>query len=145
MTVFGSSIEALGRGRVEVVCKGQNSACFLECLEVFGERHRRTGREVFWVLDNSPRHTSRVSKAGLAEREEWLRVIPLACYSRHLNLKEREWRHLKRDARSHLAETLRGFVDGILEGLARLGGLELYVMLEGVLRGASATAAKSAA
>ncbi len=30
---------------------------------------------------------------------------------------EREWRYLKRDARSHhLAETLRKFVDGILAG-----------------------------
>ena len=49
-------------------------------------------------------------------------MIRLARYSPHLNLKEREWRYLKRDARSHLADTLRGFVDVILEGLGRLGG-----------------------
>jgi hypothetical protein len=121
VTVFGS-VEALGRGRVEVVCAGQDSACFLEYLKVLGERHRRTGREVFLVLDNGPCHTSKASEAALSEREEWLRVIPLARYSPHLNPKEREWRYLKRDARSHLAETLRGFVDGILEGLGGLGG-----------------------
>lgn len=117
-----ASVEALGRGRVEVVCAGQDSACFLEYLKVLGERHRRTGGEVFLVLDNGPCHTSKASEAALSEREEWLRVNPLARYSPHLNPKEREWRYLKRDARSHLAETLRGFVDGILEGLGRLGG-----------------------
>jgi hypothetical protein len=52
VTVFGS-VEALGRGRVEVVCAGQDSACFLEYLKVLGERHRRTGREVFLVLDKT--------------------------------------------------------------------------------------------
>ncbi|MDP9481260.1 MAG: hypothetical protein M3R38_37285, partial [Actinomycetota bacterium] len=35
---------------------------------------------------------------------------------------EREWRRLKRDARSHLARTLREFVDDILWGLGCLGG-----------------------
>ena len=121
VTVFGS-VEALGRGRVEVVCAGQDSACFLEYLKVLGERRCRTGREVILVLDNGPCHTSRASRAALAEREEWLHVIWLARYSPHLNPKEREWRYLKRDARSHLAETLRRFVDGILAGLERLGG-----------------------
>lgn len=33
VTVFGS-VEIFGRGRVEVVCEGQNSACFLRYLEV---------------------------------------------------------------------------------------------------------------
>ena len=99
-----------------------HSACFLEYLKVLGERHRRTGREVILVLDNGPCHTSEASRAALAEREEWLGVIWLARYSPHLNPKEREWRYLKRDARSHLAPTLREFVDGILAGLGRLGG-----------------------
>jgi transposase len=121
VTVFGS-VETFGRGRVEVVCEGQDSACFLRYLEVLDQRRRRTGREVFLVLDNSPCHTSKVSRAALGEREEWLRVIWLARYSPHLNPKEREWRYLKRDARSHLAHTLREFVEVILAGLARLGG-----------------------
>ncbi len=49
-------------------------------------------------------------------------MIWLSRYSPHLNPKEREWRRLKRDARSHLACTLRGFVDDILWGLECLGG-----------------------
>src|SRR5205814_5705570 len=36
--------------------------------------------------------------------------------------KEREWRTLKRDVRSHLARSLRAFADEILTGLAQLGG-----------------------
>ncbi len=127
VTVFGS-VEALGRGRVEVVCEGQNSACFLRYLQVLDRRHRETGREVFLVMDNSPCHTSKVSSAALTERTEWLQVIWLARYSPHLNLKEREWRYLKRDARSHLADSLREFVDGILAGLSHLGGARLDIV-----------------
>ena len=37
VTVFGS-VETFGRGRVEVVCEGQNSACFLRYLEVLDRR-----------------------------------------------------------------------------------------------------------
>lgn len=121
VTVFGS-VEAFGRGRVEVVCEGQDSACFLRYLGVLERRRRETGREVFLALDNGSAHTSKVSRAALAERAEWLHVIWLARYSPHLNPKEREWRYLKRDCRSHLADTLRGFVDEILAGLKRLGG-----------------------
>ncbi len=127
VTVFGS-VEAFGRGRVEVVCEGQNSACFLRYLEMLDRRYRETGREAFLVLDNGPCHTSKVSCAALTEREEWLHVIWLARYSPHLNLKEREWRYLKRDARSHLADSLREFVDEILAGLARLGGERLDIV-----------------
>ncbi len=54
-------------------------------------------------------------------------MIWLARYSPHLNPKEREWRYLKRDARSHLAGTLREFVDEILAGLTRLGGVRLDI------------------
>ena len=107
----------------------QESACFLRCLEALDRRHRETGREVFLVLDNgSSQVTSKKSRAALAGRGGWLRVIFLARYSPHLlNLKEREWRYLKRDCRSHLSETLRGFVDGILAGLKRLGGARLDI------------------
>lgn len=121
VTVFGS-VEAFGRGRVEVVCVGQDSARFLLYLKALEQRYRQTGREVFLVLDNGPCHTSKASRAALSQHEGWLHVIWLARYSPHLNLKEREWRYLKRDCRSHLAETLRGFVDGIVAGLERLGG-----------------------
>ena len=121
LTVFGSK-EVLGRGRVEVVCAGQDSACFVRYLEALEARRRATGRKVILVLDNGPCHTSKASKAALAERAAWLEVIPLARYSPELNEKEPEWRALKRDGRSHLAASRRAFVDEPLAGLARPGG-----------------------
>jgi transposase len=127
VTAFGS-VEALGRGRVEVVCAGQDSACFQQYLEALGARHAATGREVFLVLDHGPAHTSRASRDALAARAAWLHVVWLARYSPHLNPKEREWRALKRDVRGHLARTLRAFVDEILAGLRRLGGEELDIV-----------------
>ena len=79
-------------------------------------------REIYLVLDNGSAHTSHLSEQALATQRDWLHVIWLAKYSPQLNPKEREWRSLKRDARSHLAATLRAFVDGILDGLRQLGG-----------------------
>jgi transposase len=124
LTVFGS-VEGLGRGRVEVVCAGQASAGFERYLEALDGRHAATEREVFLAIDNGPCHTSDASRAALAARAGWLHVIWLAKYSPELNRKEREWRVLKRDARGHLAPSLRAFVDGILEGLRQLGGERL--------------------
>jgi DDE superfamily endonuclease len=121
LTVFGS-VETLGRGRGEVVCAGQDSACFGLYLAALDARHEATGKEVFLALDNGPCHTSEASRAALAARVDWLHVIWLAKYSPELNRKEREWRVLKRDARGHLAPSLPTFVDGILEGLRQLGG-----------------------
>jgi len=127
LTAFGS-VELFGRGRVEVVCAGQDSACFQLYLEALDARRAATGREVYLALDNGPAHTSTASRAALAARQEWLHVIWLARYSPHLNRKEPEWRLLKRDARGHLARTLREFVDGILAGLGRLGGERLDIV-----------------
>lgn len=127
VTTFGS-VEVFGRGRVEVVCAGQDSACFLLYLEALDARHAATGREVYLVLDNGPAHRSKASQAALAARAAWLHVIWLSRYSPHLNRKEREWRHLKRDARGHLARDLRAFVDEILAGLRRLGGERLDIV-----------------
>ncbi len=121
LTCFGS-VEAFGRGRVEVLCAAQDSAAFRLYLEALDVRHAATGRKVFLVLDNGPCHTSKTSRAALNDRADWLHVIWLAPYCPHLNPKEREWRYLKRDVRGHLARTLRDFVDGLLAGLHRLGG-----------------------
>ncbi len=127
VTTFGS-VEVFGRGRVEVVCAGQDSACFQLYLEALDARHAATGREVFLALDNGPAHTSKASRAALAERAEWLHVVWLARYSPQFNRKEREWRTLKRDTRAHLPRTLRDFVDEILAGLGRLGGERLDIV-----------------
>jgi hypothetical protein len=127
LTVFGST-EALGRGRVEVVCAGQDSACFGRYLTALDARHEATSKDLFLALDNGPCHTSEVSRAALAARAAWLHVIWLAKYSPELNPKEREWRRLKRDARSQLAANLRTFVDEILAGLRQLGGERLDIV-----------------
>jgi transposase len=127
LTAFGS-VEALGRGRVEALCAGQDSACFGLYLEALDHRHEETGREVFLALDNGPAHRSKVSLAALEARSDWLRVIWLARYSPQLNPKEREWRTLKRDCRAHLPRTLRDFADEVLAGLRRLGGERLDIV-----------------
>jgi len=121
LTVFGS-VEALGRGRVEVVQARQDSAGFARYLAALDARHAATGRHIILALDNSSCHTSKATQAALAARAAWLEVLPLARYSPQLNPKEREWRTLKRDHRSHLARSLREFVDGVVAGLHQLGG-----------------------
>jgi transposase len=121
LTVFGS-VEAQGRGRIELLTVRQDSAGFVRYLAALDARHEATGRQVILVLDNGPCHVSKAARAALAERAAWLEVIPLARYSPHLNPKEHEWRRLKRDHRGHLARSLREFVDVAAAGLARLGG-----------------------
>ena len=121
LTVFGS-VEAEGRGRVEVPGARADSAGFGRYLAVLDARHAATGRDVILVCGNGSCHTSKVSAQALAGRAEWLEVVPLSRHSPELNPKEREWRTLKRDHRSHLAPTLRAFVDELVAGLRRLGG-----------------------
>ena len=87
-----------------------------------------TGKEVYVVLDKGPAHTSKVRRAALEQRAAWLHVIWLARYSPELNPKEREWKMLKRAGRSHLASTLRAFVDEIGAGLRQLGGARIDVV-----------------
>jgi len=126
-TVFGSA-EAFGRGRVEVVGAGQDSAAFARYLAALDERHAATGRRVLLVLDNGGCHTSAASRAALAARAEWLEVLWLARYSPELNPKEHEWRRLKRDHAGRLAPTLREFADGVVAGLRGLGGERLDIV-----------------
>ena len=87
LTCFGS-VEAFGRGRVEVLCAAHNSAAFIRSLEALEVRVLATGRKIFLVLDNGPCHTSNASnasnarRAAMAARADWLRVIFLAPYWR---------------------------------------------------------------
>ena len=129
LTVFGS-VEVFGRGRVEVVGAGQDSACFARYLTALDARHAATGKEMYLAIDNGSCHTSAVSRATLATRADWLHVIWLAKYSPELNRKEREWRVLKRDARGHLAPSLRAFVVDLLDGRRQLGGERLDIVDE---------------
>jgi transposase len=129
LTVFGS-VEALGRGRIEVLQARQDSLGFARYLAALDARHASTGRQMILVLDNGPCHSSRATQRALAERAEWLEVLPLARYSPHLNPKEHEWRRLKRDHRGHLAPTLQAFVDAAVTGLQTLGGEECAIIDE---------------
>jgi hypothetical protein len=123
LTVFGS-VEAHGRGRIELLTVQQDSAAFARYLAALDARHATTGRDIILVLDNGPCHGSRATQRALAARAAWLEVIPLARDSPHLNPKEHEWRRFKRDHRGHLARSLRDFVDAAAAGLAGLGGAE---------------------
>jgi transposase len=127
LTVFGS-MEVFGRGRVEVLDAEPTSAGFGRYLEALEQRHTATGREVYLVLDNGACHTSKASRTALAQRAAWLHPVWLARYCPQLNKKEREWRRLKRDVRSHLAHSLREFADEVLAGLAQLGGDRLDIV-----------------
>jgi transposase len=121
VTVCGS-VEALGRGRLELVRATQDSAGFLRSLELLEAHHDQVQREIHLVLDNGSAHTSLASLQALAARSAWLHVHWLATYAPQLNPTEREWRWLKRDARSHPVTSLRGFVADIVSGLQHLGG-----------------------
>jgi transposase len=121
LTCFGS-VASNGEGRVEVLCAHQDSAAFAVYLQALERRHTELDREIYLVLDNGPCHRSKASQAELTARKDWLHVLWLPKYCPQLNRKEREWRVLKQDCRSHLARDLRTFVDEILTGLRRLGG-----------------------
>jgi transposase len=128
VTVCGS-VEALGRARIALVRAAQDTAGFVRYLELLEAHQQAVQREIYLVLDNGSAHTSQLSLEALAARKAWLHVVWLhvvwlAKYAPQLNPIEREWRRLKRDARSHLAPDLRAFVDAILRGLDHLGGDE---------------------
>lgn len=112
LTVFGSTVLD-NQGRIEVLTVRADSAGFLQYLDALDARHDATGRTMILVLDNGSCHTSRLTRRALAARVAWLEVVYLSRYSPELNPKEREWRWLKRDHRSHLAPTLQDFVDGL--------------------------------
>jgi hypothetical protein len=121
VTVFGSGA-GRGRPRIELVRAGQDSAGFVRDLQLLEAHQQTVQREIDLVLENGSAPTSQVSLQALAARREWRQVLRLAKSAPQLNPKEREWRRLKRDARSHVAADLRAFVDGILGGLEQLGG-----------------------
>jgi hypothetical protein len=125
--VFGS-VAVFGRGRVDVLGARQSSADCLAYLAVLEARHVAVNREVFLVLDNGPCDRSTVRAAALAARGAWRHVLWLPKYCPQFNRKDRDWRALKRDARSHLARTMRACADGILAGLTRRGGERLDIV-----------------
>ena len=78
LTVFGS-VEAFGRGRVEVLQATQDSAAFARYLAALEARHAATGQgDLSWCWTTAPATPAASSRAALAERAAWLHVIWLA-------------------------------------------------------------------
>ena len=74
LTVFGS-VEAQGRGRIELLTVQQDAVGFARSLAALEARHAATGRDMILVLDNGPCHGSRATQRALAARAAWLEVI----------------------------------------------------------------------
>ena len=66
----------------------------------YGPKPGSTCLPVVLVLDNGPVHTSKASRAALAERP-WITVEWLPRYAPELNNIERSWRDLKRHHLAH--------------------------------------------
>lgn len=66
----------------------------------YGPKPGSTRLPVVLVLDNGPVHTSKASRAALAERS-WITVEWLPRYAPELNAIERRWRDLKRHHLAH--------------------------------------------
>jgi hypothetical protein len=67
----------------------------------WGPRPGEAMRPVVLVLDNGPIHTSKATRAALAERAHWLTVEWLPKYAPELNDIEPTWRDLKRHHLAH--------------------------------------------
>src|SRR5918995_1147867 len=63
--------------------------------------HTSRTKRIVLVLDNGPIHTSKASRAALAERAHWLTVEWLPKYAPELNDIEGVWRDLKRHHLAH--------------------------------------------
>ena len=71
-------------------------ALLAEIDQRWGPRPGEVMRPVVLVLDNGPIHTSKATRAALAERAHWLTVEWLPKYAPELNDIEAVWRNLKR-------------------------------------------------
>jgi hypothetical protein len=109
------SVDGLRRARLELVRAAQDSARCVRDLELLEAHHPAVQREIDLVLDTGSAHPSGCSLHALAQRRDWRHVIWLAQSAPHLNPQERAWRSLKRDARAHLAATVRDCVDVVFE------------------------------
>ena len=83
----------------------KRSSDFLALLEKVDRRYGpKLGvvlKPIVLVLDNGPIHTSKMSRAALAQRAHWLTVEWLPKYAPELNAIEVLWRDLKRHHLAH--------------------------------------------
>jgi DDE superfamily endonuclease len=80
----------------------------------WGPRPGKVRRPVVLVLDNGPIHTSKATRAALAERAHWLAVEWLPKYAPELNDIEALWRDLKRHHLAHQTFTGPEDLDGAI-------------------------------
>ena len=87
----------------------------------WGPRPAEVTRPVVLVFDNGPIHTSKATRAALAERAHWLTVEWLPKYAPELNDIEPTWRDLKRHHLAHQTFTGPDDLDrAIHDAVARL-------------------------
>jgi transposase len=83
----------------------KRSADFIALLEQidprYGPKPGLSNKPIVLVLDNGPIHTSKATRAALAERAHWLTVEWLPKYAPELNDIEELWRDLKRHHLAH--------------------------------------------
>jgi transposase len=83
----------------------KRSSDFIALLEGidrrYGPKLGRMLKPIVLVLDNGPIHTSKVTRAALAQRAHWLTVEWLPKYAPELNDIEVLWRDLKRHHLAH--------------------------------------------
>ena len=82
----------------------------------YGSKPGRSNKPVVLVLDNGPIHTSKASRAALAERAHWLTVEWLPKYAPELNAIERSWHDLKRHHLAHQIFTGPDELDAAIHG-----------------------------
>jgi transposase len=101
----------------------KRSADFIALLEEidrrYGPKLGRMLKPIVLVLDNGPIHTSKASRAALAERAHWLRVEWLPKYAPELNDIEAVWRDLKRHHLAHQTFTGPDDLDRAIHEAAR--------------------------
>lgn len=111
-----------------VVCtsRTKRSTDFIALLAELDRRYgpkpgvATTGPTVL-VLDNGPIHTSKATRAALAERAHWLTIEWLPKYAPELNDIEEVWRDLKRHHLAHQTFTGADDLDhGIHDAVAKL-------------------------
>ena len=85
--------------------RSKRSADFIALLDQIDTQSGPTSdhakKPVVLVLDNGPIHTSKATRAALAERAPWLTVEWLPKYTPELNDIEELWRDLKRHHLAH--------------------------------------------
>jgi len=104
----GAMLGVLDWGRRKLIVRTSRTKRSSDFLALLEEVDRRYGpklgpmlKPIVLVLDNGPIHTSKASRAALAERAHWLTVEGLPKYAPELNDIEGVWRDLKRHHLAH--------------------------------------------